>query len=208
MDNSPTKHRTSLLKIVGDHALDFTSAIYGDLLKRLLPEVEGGDWHSNPLVLPYTFTCAAALEATLNDHLVADAFSVYGESSYRRHSEAFLSLSLRGKLDLIFPLLSKGRFIARSDSVAYRALSDLIGLRNELVHSKSFFEQAVDRTDDSDNPQIRQSFLDKTRKRKLRSVTSEKCKAFYGALRSLDEDFFYRLESGDLKENSLICNAR
>lgn len=208
MDNSRTNHRTALYKIVGNHVLDFTSAIYGDLLTRLLPNVEGGDWLSNPLVLPYTFTCAAALEAALNDHLVADAFSVYGESSYRRHSEAFLSLSLRGKLDLIFPLLSKGRFIARSDSAAYRALSDLIGLRNDLVHSKSFFEDAVQWKGESDHPDIRQTFLNKTKKRKMRSVTSETCKVFYGALRSLDEDFFYPLERGDLKENSLICNAR
>lgn len=197
-----------MYKIVGDHALDFTSAIYGDLLKRLLPFVETGDWHSNPHVLPYVFTCAAALEATLNDHLVADAFSVYGESKYRRHSEAFLTLSLRGKLDLIFPLLSKGKFIARDDSSAYRALAELVGLRNELVHSKSFFEEAVDWHGDSEDPQIRQAFLEKTKKRKLRSVTSAKCKAFHAALRSLDEDFFYRVEDNDLSPNSLVQSVR
>ena len=76
MDEEPN-HRIALIKIVGEHALDFTSAVFGDLLARLLPQIQEGDWHSNPLILPFVFTCAAALEAKLNDHLVAHAFSSF-----------------------------------------------------------------------------------------------------------------------------------
>lgn len=138
-----SKYRIAMLKIVGDHALDFTSAIYGDLLHQLLPRVRTGDWHSNNNVLPFIFTCAAALEATLNDHLVAHAFGEYGVDDYRRHAEALLSMALRSKLDMIVPLLSHNKYLIRSDSKSCQALIRLIGLRNKLVHSKSFFVDCV-----------------------------------------------------------------
>jgi hypothetical protein len=196
--------RTALLKIVGEHALDFTSAIYNDLLKKLLHSVQTGNWHSNTLVLPFTFTCAAALEATLNDHLVAYAFCEFDVGNYRRPAEAFLSMNLRSKLDVVVPLLSHNRFLVRSDSKPYQALRRLIRLRNELVHSKSFFVECVKWNEEQDKPVINKNQQDKILKRGMRSVEASNCIEFYQALRSLDECFFYPLEAGKLSENELI----
>jgi len=40
MDEEPN-HRIALIKIVGEHALDFTSAVFGDLLALLWQIFEG-----------------------------------------------------------------------------------------------------------------------------------------------------------------------
>lgn len=206
--NKESDYRIAMLKIEGEYALDFGSAVYGDILSRLVPEVQSGDWHSNPLILPFTFTCAAALEARLNDHLVAHAFSTYSAQDYRRHAEAFLSMNLRGKLDTLVPLLSNNRFVLRTDSNAYKSLARLISLRNDLVHSKSFFEKVVSWDEDGENLQIDKEIQDKMRKRRMRSVDSAQCNAFYSALKSLDEDFLYPNENRALSSNLLITELR
>lgn len=206
--DKPSEFRTAMLKIVGEHALDFTSAIYGDLLQQLLPSVQTGDWHSNTHVLPFTFTCAAALEATLNDHLVAYAFSEYGVGDYRRPAEAFLSMSLRSKLDIVVPLLSHNKFLVRSDSKSYQVLSQLIRLRNELVHSKSFFVECIKWNEEQDELIVDKKQHDKMKERGIRAVKSSNCIEFYQALRSLDECFFYALETGKLFDNELIKEKR
>jgi len=207
MDKS-SEFRTALLKIVGEHALDFTSAIYGDILLQLLPSVQEGNWHSNNHVLPFTFTCAAALESTLNDHLVAYAFSEYGVGDYRRPAEALLSMGLRSKLDMVVPLLSDNRFLVRSDSKPYQSLSRLISLRNELVHSKSFFVECVKWDEEQDEMVFEKEKHDNMLKRGMRSVEASNCIEFYQALRSLDECFFYLLEAGKLSNNELVKEKR
>jgi hypothetical protein len=93
--SDPLGRRVGLLKSVGNHAMDFQSAVFTDTLQALLPQIQEGDWHSNHLVLPFTLTCAAALEASLNDHLVAFAFSEFGSTDYKRPAEAYLSMGLR-----------------------------------------------------------------------------------------------------------------
>ena len=207
MDKS-SDYRKAMLKIVGDHALDFTSAIYGDLLHQLLPNVQTGDWHSNTNVLPFTFTCAAGLEATLNDNLVAHAFSEYGVGDYRRHAEAFLSMGLRSKLDIVVPLLSRNRFLIRSDSKSYQSLTQLIRLRNELVHSKSFFVECVKWNEAQNEMVLDKKQHEKMLERGMRSVAATDCLEFFQALKSLDENFFYPLEGGKLVDNELIKSKR
>ena len=209
MESPTSKIRTAMYKVVGEHALDFTSAVYGDLLTRLLPQVKEGDWHTNTLILPFTFTCAAALEATLNDHLVAYTFNVFGLENYRRQAEALLTLSLRAKLDSVVPLLSANRFVIRTDSVHYISLSKLISTRNDLVHSKSFFVEGVVFNEDDRTVTFNSRIREKTDARVIRQVDSALVTAFYSALRSLDEDFFYLLEgSCRLSANKLIKDAR
>ncbi len=197
-----------MLKVVGDHALDFTSAIYGDLLYQLLPSVQTGDWHSNNYVLPFTFTCAAALEATLNDHLVAYAFEEYRLVDYRRHAEALLSMGLRSKLDMVVPLLSRNNFLLRYESNQYQILVKLIRLRNDLVHSKSFFVECVKLDETKEKIVIDKEKNERMLKRGLRSVEATNCRDFYLALKSLDENFFYPLEAHRLSDNELIKSKR
>lgn len=197
-----------MLKVVGNHALDFTSAIYGDLLYQLLPNVQTGDWHSNNNVLPFIFTCAAALEATLNDHLVAYAFEEYRLVDYRRHAEALLSMGLRSKLDMVVPLLSHNNFLLRSESKQYQMLIKLVRLRNELVHSKSLFVECVKLDETEEKVVINKKKYERMLKRGLRSVEATDCREFYLALKSLDENFFYPLEAHRLSDNELIESKR
>jgi hypothetical protein len=202
--DKPSEYRTAMLKVVGDHALDFTSAIYRDLLRQLLESVQTGDWHSNTNVLPFTFTCAAALEATLNDHLVAYAFEEYGIDDYRRHADAVLSMGLRSKLDMVVPLLSHNKFLIRSESKSYQVLIQLIRLRNELVHSKSFFVECVTWSEAQEKVVFDKKKHETMLKRGLRSVEAADCREFYLALESLDEKFFFPFEAGTLSDNEIV----
>lgn len=100
-----------------------------------------GNPPANPKILPFALMCAAALEAKLNDHLVAHAFESFPVEHYKRISEAFLTMRLRGKLDAFVPILTNSRFAINTDSKTYRSLSHLISVRNKIVHSKSFYEE-------------------------------------------------------------------
>lgn len=204
-----SQHRIAMVKVVGDHALDFTSAVYVDLLNALSPQVQEGDWHSNLLVLPFTVTCAVALEATLNDHLVAFFFEQAGEDNYKRISEAYLSMSFRGKLDILVPTLTNGRYLIKTDSTHYQSLAELISTRNELVHSKSFFSKAAKwEGDDESRLVIDKDFQEKMNAKRIRSLTAENCQRFLGALTALSELFLYPLERGELGANALVMLAR
>ena len=87
--------------------------------------------------IPFVVTAAAALECLLNDNLIMHSNYVFGLSSNNQFARAFLSMSLRGKLDTIIPLLTSNRYVMRHDNSTYQQLSRLIRLRNDLMHGKS-----------------------------------------------------------------------
>lgn len=91
--------------------------------------------------IPFVVTCAAALESLLNDYLITYSSYMYGLDNYNRFAEALLSIRLRGKLDIIIPLITDNKFIIKEDTNIYQKLIKLIRIRNELVHGKSLFNE-------------------------------------------------------------------
>lgn len=100
-----------------------------------LAEVYVASKDKETLALPYTITCAAALEARLND-----ALTEYAESAWRaggeRIRQALLTLSFRGKLETTAILLTKEEYRFNPDDEYVKRLHSLISYRNVLVHPK------------------------------------------------------------------------
>lgn len=91
------------------------------------------------LIVPYAITCAAALECMLNDCLLG-AFRRF------KHLESqipgYLSMTLKGKLINVVPIVTAQRFAINQAHKAYQSLVELIRIRNRLVHNtSSYFEE-------------------------------------------------------------------
>lgn len=92
-------------------------------------------------VIPLLITAAIALESLLNDSIVTSCYKEFPKSDYRSLAESFLSMSLKGKLNSVIPLASKNEYLFDKESSDYQTLKNLISLRNEIAHTKSFFEE-------------------------------------------------------------------
>lgn len=87
------------------------------------------------LAVPYIITCAAVLEAKLNDALVQHACSRWRNGSLPIQ-QAFLSMSFRGKLEATAVLLTDEKYRFNPDDEYVKRLHSLISYRNLLVHPK------------------------------------------------------------------------
>lgn len=108
----------------------------------LLDHIKDTEQIRNPNKYAFILLAASALEAILNDAIIWWAHDRFQRSDYKRMSTAFLSMSLRGKLDAVIHLLSDGQYISNNESPMYQQLSELVKVRNEVAHSKNFFHEA------------------------------------------------------------------
>jgi|GEM_PF-4080862 len=90
------------------------------------------------LIVPSLLTIAIALEALLNDAIVSTCFKIYPESDYKSIAESYLTMSLKGKLNVAIPIATKSKYIINKQSSVYQSLTELITIRNQLAHTKSF----------------------------------------------------------------------
>jgi|HubBroStandDraft_1064217.scaffolds.fasta_scaffold08564_7 hypothetical protein len=84
------------------------------------------------LVIPYVLTCAAYLEAKLNDAF-QNTEDQYGED----FANSMQSLSLPNKIKTLVPVLTHGRYEINKEHFVYQRLIDLVRMRNALAHAKS-----------------------------------------------------------------------
>jgi hypothetical protein len=88
------------------------------------------------LVVPYILTCAAYLEAKLNDSLFGYSLKNHGQDV----ADALVTLSLPKKLSVLVPLLTDGSYSINKQHFVYQRLVSLIRVRNTLAHAKSELE--------------------------------------------------------------------
>jgi hypothetical protein len=124
------------------------------------------DLPEDALTVPLVLTCAAALECTLNDAMLsvnlgarkgvtlADWREARDEGGWTLTmtpmsatgnlmddlADGYLSMSLRGKLTNIVPILTCNRFKINREHKTYQTLVELIRERNRLVHAKGSLE--------------------------------------------------------------------
>ena len=89
------------------------------------------------LVVPYVLTCAAYLEAKLNDSLHRHSIERYGEDV----ANVMLSLGLPRKLDVLVPFMTDGQYRINKDHIVYQRLASLIQVRNSITHAKPQLEE-------------------------------------------------------------------
>ena len=118
----------------------FNHAKYDRVLVDLRREYEAEKHRRETLRVPYTITCAAALECLLNDRLIEFCYENWKEK-YKSIAESYISMSFRGKLTSLFPILTHNSFRINQEHQTYTRLCDLIGARNKLMHGKSFLQE-------------------------------------------------------------------
>jgi hypothetical protein len=147
------------------------------------------------LVVPYVLTCAAYLESKLNDSLLQFALEQYG----RDVASALMSLSLPNKLDVLVPVLTKGRYGINKEHFVYQRLSSLIRARNSITHAKSEVKEVEAAPEDLLDIPILNSGMTKMPRQFMDEpdITLGASKTFtplefHDALSKLERWFFYR----------------
>ena len=143
--------------------------------------------------VPYVLTCAAALECRLNDELVGYATKRWrGDDNPLSHS--LLSMSFRGKLNSLVPILTENRYQFDRSHFVYRRLSSLIFVRNFLVHAKPISKQLA--VSDKPHPlgfPILEGYYEIVEDFTLGAVEDFTPLEYHDALEKLDKWFFRRL---------------
>jgi hypothetical protein len=177
------------------------SKAYIDILNRMVNRLQSDNKVTVMDLVPFVVTCAAALECLLNEAIIKYSSDEFGPDGYRRSAEALISMTFRGKLDLVVPLLSKGRFIFQNDSKVYLTLVRIISLRNTLMHNKPFLEKhEADIVTDSERRPNATIYIDTLNKYGF-AIEFHTCIDFWEAIKAFGE----LLTSQDKwQENSII----
>ena len=147
---------------------------------------------------PYTITCATALESRLNDEIEQFVHKSFKHNA-RQIADSYLSMSFRGKLNAIVPLLTSNSFVFNSGHEVYKKLVSLIKVRNMLVHPKSFFEDVeIQQEVDPDTGKVFPFPVSKTLAKlgedlSLGSIKEYLPTEYHDALNKLEKIFFKNL---------------
>lgn len=163
--------------------------------------------HKECLVVPYVVTCAAALEATMNDKLIEYAHGRWGDDPTL--AQSLLSMSMRGKLNALVPLLTDHRFQFSRTHFVYRRLNSLISVRNILVHPKPFEKKfpISDQVHPLGYP-ILDGYVEAAEDMTLGAIEKFNPLEYHEALEKLDKWFFRRLPDHISKVAMLVANSR
>lgn len=116
-----------------------SSAGYLKAVDYLLDHIQDKEPSRNPNKYAFILVAASALESIINNSIIFWAHHHFNQSDYKRMASAFLSMSLRGKLDSYIHLISDGQYTTNNESETYRQLSELIKVRNKVAHAKDFY---------------------------------------------------------------------
>ncbi|MEZ7206497.1 hypothetical protein [Pseudoalteromonas sp. DY56-GL79] len=154
--------------------------------------------------IPFILTCASALECSLNDHLFYHFSQRYRDSSKYMLNNAFMAMTLRGKLNTIIPLLTKFEFDINRKHKVYKTLVELISIRNRITHNKSDFEETVVEQDKLNGLSMedfrRISATEQDYSMNVRGDVGR----FQEALETLHEEFLEHYDNDDFKGTDLI----
>lgn len=158
--------------------------------------------------VPFVLTCAAAMECSFNDYIINHFTSEYGGHG-KLQIPGLLSMSLKGKLLNIVPLLTLNKYMLNVNHKIYQKLVELIKIRNRLVHNKSSYEmhEALVKEDPEGKPFIS---IPEDLERKLSDRIdptfgiSGDIGAFHDSLERFHELFFDAYSNNDFKGNDLI----
>lgn len=118
-----------------------SSAGYLGAVDYLLEHIRHKEHDRNSNKYAFILVAASALESIINNAIIFWAHNYFEEKDYKRMASAFLSMSLRGKLDSYVHIVSDGQYTTNNESPIYRQLSELIKVRNEVAHAKDFYHK-------------------------------------------------------------------
>ncbi len=166
---------------------------------------EGNELH----VVPFVLTISAALECSLNDHIIMHFSNNYKKEQADLMMRGFLSMNLRGKLLNIIPLLTNNKFTINTENKIYQKLVNLIKIRNGLVHNQSAYiiHEARIKEDSDGNPFIQvQDELNDTLEKEtdLTLGIDQDVGQLHDALEEFHSLFLDNVRQGEYSENELV----
>ncbi len=155
--------------------------------------------------IPFILTCAAALECALNDYIITHFSSENDELI-----PGYLSMSLRGKLTNIVPLLTDGQYKINTEHKTYKTLVELIRVRNRLVHNKSDYEECEGTVVTAENGDIHIKIPDEVNEKLDDYYLGVKppIGRFQDALEDLYEKFLYARPKTNFPDNHFIVRVK
>jgi hypothetical protein len=139
---------------VAKETVNITFSSSGGYLKAvdyLLDHIQDEEVFRNPNKYAFILVAASALESIINNAIIFWAHHHFNPKDYKRMASAFISMSLRGKLDSYIHLVSDGQYVTNNESEAYQVLSELIKVRNEVAHAKDFFHECELETEEHED---------------------------------------------------------
>lgn len=85
--------------------------------------------------------CAATLEYSLNFILTDYCVNHFGHENYKKYAEGYINLSFPKKLLMSPTIVSNGKLKFNEKNVHFKSLSELITLRNRILHNKEFLKE-------------------------------------------------------------------
>ena len=154
--------------------------------------------------------CAATLEYSLNYLLTDYCVNQFGPQKYKSYAEGYINISFGKKLLMTPNILSGGHLILNEDDASYKALSELISLRNKILHNREFlntfdFPSIAELKEKKKNKVEFQISLDANH---IDSLTKEKCLRFGNALGDFKQYIMIPALNNDLSVNRMIVDAR
>lgn len=99
------------------------------------------DKDSNYLHFGFFTLCAATLEFSLNFLLTDFCLNHYRQDNYKTYAEGYINLPFAKKLLMTPAIISNGQFVFNQSNSSYKALLELITLRNKILHNKEFLKE-------------------------------------------------------------------
>jgi len=185
------------------------SNLYFEVLEGMAVTMKRDEALTRGLAVPFVLTCGASLECLLNDRLIADLWEIWFDDDYRPIVDGYLSMSLRGKLDAIVPLLTENRFLINRAHPTYQRLAELISQRNRITHNKSFFEDVEVEFGERAGGESKGYSLPEWYTKKIKDVTfdlvtGERPFYYFTALTHFRNAFFKAYKKEGFKGNVLI----
>ena len=149
------------------------------------------------LAVPYILMCATTLEARLNDGLHDYASRVW-KDRYKSIADSYLSMSFRGKLNALVPILTNNKYRINQDHFVYQRLASLISVRNLIAHPKPIvtefeeFELEEGETWPYPFPRIPAEIIEKFTDLTMESTKSFTPIEYHEAIEKLEKWFFQK----------------
>lgn len=100
----------------------------------------------NDQVNEYTYfsfftLCASTLEYSLNFILADYCVNKFGPDNYKTYYEEYIGLKFKNKLLMIPHIVSGGIFMMNENCSSFKFLTELINLRNKILHNKEYLNE-------------------------------------------------------------------
>lgn len=148
--------------------------------------------------------CAATLEYSLNFILTNFCLDHFGQDKYKSFAEGYINMSFQKKLLMTPSIISNGKLTINESGQTFKTLSELITLRNRILHNKEFLQEInfPSISDSLDKEQIEFQLV--IEPNHIETLNRDSCIRFGTALGDFKKHLMDQALNNKLTENTLL----